>query len=273
VVQVEGGQAMRGSIAGPADLSTASASIVPQNASVFPGVSRKSIKGSIGPDVNAVALGVAGDSGYWLVPALTPELTDPHSFTFTAALSVSRSLRTSPLLVDNGDGTSTLPLSARAVDSSGNFGPAFIQGFILDAPTLAGSLIVSLDWDAPVDLDLHVQVPAANPTGFVDVWAKARSASPKSTPPDGVLDFDCNANCQLDGRGGENVVWQGQPPTGHYVVRVDAFSLCGQTAAAWHAIAYTPDGILGEASGVLTEAGTRQNPAAGAGITAFEFYR
>jgi hypothetical protein len=67
------------------------------------------------------------------------------------------------------------------------------------------------------------------------------------------------------------VVWTGQPPAGHYIVRVDAFSLCGQMSAAWHAIAYTPQATLGEASGVLTGAATRGAPTAGAGLTAFEF--
>jgi hypothetical protein len=89
--------------------------------------------------------------------------------------------------------------------------------------------------------------------------------------PDGVLDFDSNEDCQIDGRDLENVVWTGQPPAGHYIVRVDAFSLCGQMSAAWHAIAYTPQATLGEASGVLTGAATRGAPTAGAGLTAFEF--
>ena len=138
---------------------------------------------------------------------------------------------------------------------------------------LDATLLVSLDWDAPVDLDLHVQFPADNDAGFVIVWAKARSAEPNLPDGgvDGNLDFDSNEDCQIDGRDRENVVWTGAPPAGHYIVRVDAFSLCGQMSAAWHAIAYTPQGTVGEASGVLTDAATREAPTAGAGITAFEF--
>jgi hypothetical protein len=86
-----------------------------------------------------------------------------------------------------------------------------------------------------------------------------------------VLDFDSNEDCQIDGRDRENVVWTGEPPAGHYIVRVDAFSLCGQMSAAWHAIAYTPQETKGEASGVLTGAATREAPTAGAGLTALEF--
>jgi hypothetical protein len=264
---------MRGSIAEPADSSIATAKLFPKNTTIFPGVTQKSIKGTVGPDANAVALGVAGDSAYWLVPALSPDSTDPHSFTFAASLSVSPLLAASPLLVVNGDGTSTLPLSVRAVDSAGNFGTATIQPFILDGQVLVGNLTVSLDWDAPVDLDLHVRVPAANAVGYVEVWSKARSANPKlpGGGSDGTLDFDSNANCQIDGRDLENVVWTGQPPTGHYVVRVGLASLCGQLSVAWHASVFSMSSTLHEASGVLTEAATRQNPSADAGLTVIEF--
>jgi len=269
IIRVEGGQAMRGSIAEPAEGSPAEAKLFPKNLTIFPGVANKIIKGTVGPDTNSVALGVAGDSAYWLVPALSPDATDAHSFTFNAGLSVSPSLAKSPLLVLNADGTSTLPLSVRAVDPEGNFGKASIYSLIMDAQTLTGSLVVSLDWDAPVDLDLHVLVPADNDLGYVEVWSKARSANPKTG--DGNLDFDSNSNCQIDGRNLEAVVWTGAPPVGSYVVRVGLASLCGQPSAAWHATVSSPAGILGEASGVLTEAATRQNPAPGAGLTVIQF--
>jgi hypothetical protein len=266
---------MRGSIAGPPDNNPATVTPFPKNSTIFPGEINKSINGKVGPDANAVALGVAGDDAYWLVPALTPEHDDPHSFDYSASLSLSPALASSPLLQPDPNDPSTLllPLSLRAVDAAGNFGSAAVYTLYMEPQGPDGTLVVSLDWDAPVDLDLHVQVPADNDVGFVIVWAKARSAEPK-TPnggSDGTLDFDSNADCQIDGLDRENVVWTGQPPAGHYIVRVDAFSLCGQMSAAWHAIAYTPQGTVGEASGVLTDAATREAPTAGAGLTAFEF--
>jgi hypothetical protein len=265
---------MRGSIAGPASTNnSATVTLFPKYATIYPGESNKSLNGRVGPDANAVALGVAGDDVYWLVPAVTPELENPHTFTFTASFSLSPALASSPLLQPDPDAPSTLvlPLSGRAVDPAGNFGSATIQQLYMDPQGVVGTLVVSLDWDAPVDLDLHVQVPAD--PGFVIVWAKARSAEPNLPDggADGILDFDSNQNCQIDGRDRENVVWTGTPPAGHYIVRVDAFSLCGQMSAAWHAIAYTPQGTVGEASGVLTDAATREAPTAGAGLTAFEF--
>jgi hypothetical protein len=191
-------------------------------------------------------------------------------------MSFSPLLGQSPLLQKNADGIS-LPLTFRAVDASGNFGPATIdpQTVILDQPT--GNVVISLEWDAPVDLDLHVQVPANNDNGFIWVWPKAPAATPSlnsTALADGVLDRDSNANCAIDGKDQEDVIWTGAPPAGHYIVRVDAFSLCGQVSASWHATAYYPAGALSpvqEASGVLTTASTRYAPTAGAGVTAFEF--
>jgi hypothetical protein len=265
---VEGGQAWRGSIADPPSSTLATASFFPRNATIYAGVRHKSVKGIVGPHANAVALGVAGDDAYWRAPALTPDLGNPDSFTFTAGLSITPRVWESSLIVPNGDGTHTLPLSVRAVDPSGGFGPATIQPLILDAPASTAALAISLAWDAPADLDLHVLVPTGAEPGFLEVWAKARSADART--PDGNLDLDSNANCQIDGRGSENVLWRGTPPAGHYVVRVAAASLCGAGSAAWRAFATVPGANKGEASGVLTSAAARSGVAEGSGVTAFE---
>jgi hypothetical protein len=280
LLRIEGGQAVKGSIADPPVVNqTATVTPSTQNNQIFPGVSNKVISGTVGPNANAAAIGIAGDEAYWMVPVVTPDQTDPQShFTFSILVSFSPLLGQSALLQINSDGKRTLPVSFRAVDASSNFGPATIDSLpvILDQP--AGSMVISLEWDAPVDLDLHVQVPVpvseSNPDGTAWVWAKKPAALPSSTPPDGVLDFDSNANCAIDGKDQEDVIWTGAPPAGHYIVRVDAFSLCGQVSASWHATAYYPAGALSpvqEASGVLTTASTRYAPTAGAGVTAFEF--
>jgi hypothetical protein len=242
-------------------------------------LSGKVVGGTVGPNANAAAIGIAGDEAYWMVPALTPDSTDPQShFTFSTLVSFSPLLGQSALLQTDSDGKPTLPVSFRAVDPSGNFGAATVDSLpvVLDEPT--GTMVISLEWDTPVDLDLHVQVPVPvsdiNPDGTAWVWAKKPAALPSSTPPDGVLDFDSNANCAIDGRDREDVIWTGMPLAGHYIVRVDPFSLCGQVSAAWHATAFYPAGAVTpvqEASGVLTTTSTRYAPTESAGITAFEF--
>lgn len=283
IIRVAGGQAIRGSIADPQavplDGGVGSKKLVarinPVNSTIFPGASNKSLIGSVGGRANAVAIGVAGDVAYWRLPALDQDSTDPDTFDFTASFSISRELATSSLLQANPDGTWTLPLSARAVDNDGNFGPASIQPLVLDATAIVGTLAVSLQWDTPTDLDLHVLVQPNNGAGYVEVWSKHRSADPGNAAagasPDGTLDFDSNANCQIDGRELENVIWKRPPPAGHYVVRVAAASLCGVSSAAWYAYASVPGVSKGSSSGVLTEAATRSSAGAGSGVTAFEF--
>jgi hypothetical protein len=275
IIQIEGGQAYRGSISDPPVTTQASASVVPQNAAILPGTSNKVISGNVDSNANAVAIGVAGDSVYWRVPALSRAQAGTDSFAYSAKLSISRNVATSPLLQLSDSGELTLPLSARAVDNAGNFGPAMIRPLVLDSNAITGPLAVSLQWDTATDLDLHVLVPADNSAGYVEVWSKHRSANPGNADagvsPDGTLDFDSNAGCQIDGRDLESVIWNGSPPAGHYVVRIAVSSLCGQTSAAWHAYAEAGGASKGEASGVLTEAATRSSAGEGSGVIAFEF--
>jgi hypothetical protein len=257
-------------------MTQANASVVPQNAAIFPGISNKVISGIVDSNANAVAIGVAGDSVYWRVPALSRDNTAIDSFDYTARLSISRDAATSPLLQLNDNGEWTLPLSSRAVDNAGNFGPAQIRPLVLGSNAISGTLVVSLQWDTPTDLDLHVRVPANNAAGYIEVWAKHRSADPgdtaAGTSPDGTLDYDSNANCQVDGRESENVIWKGPPPSGRYVVRVAAASLCGLTSAAWYAYASVQGASKGAASGEFTEAASKSfGTAEGTGIWAFEF--
>jgi hypothetical protein len=165
-----------------------------------------------------------------------------------------------------------MTMSFRAVDEKGQYGVATTLPLTVDLGDPTGTFAVSLFWDSATDLDLHVLVPADNADGFTEVWSKKPTAD--TTTKDGKLDFDSNAACTIDNTDREDVVWQGAPPSGHYTVRVEAFSLCGLDAAEWHAVAYLPGdpaAVLGEASGVLTEASTRGAHGAGAGITAFEF--
>ncbi|HLT47229.1 MAG TPA: hypothetical protein VK002_08380 [Rubricoccaceae bacterium] len=80
-------------------------------------------------------------------------------------------------------------------------------------------LQVSLNWNAPVDLDLHLETPDG-----VDIyWGNTSDAT------GGELDLDSNAGCELDRVDNENITWGDDetPPSGEYVVRVDLWSACG----------------------------------------------
>ena len=286
LLRVAGAQAMGGSISDPPDQIPATVAPSTNSNIIFPGVSNKALAGVVGPNANAAAIGVPGDDGFWLVPALAPDTVNTDSYDFNTQISFSPALGHSSLLQHNAaDGSTTLTLAFRAVDDRGQFGEARTSDLKVQLNDFTGkSLVVSLIWDSPVDLDLHVLVPTS--AGYTEVWSKEPAATPAivataTTPAsaaDGVLDFDSNAACTIDNRDQEDVVWTGTPPSGHYIVRVEAFSLCGLDSAGWHALAYVPasadagaDTTLGEASGILTEASTRGAHGAGAGITAFEF--
>jgi hypothetical protein len=208
-----------------------------------------------------------GDRGYWLLPSGPPDVASPTFPSFHASLSFSRDL-------PGGDYT----LLVRAADASGHFGSANADN-VLTATALgvpAGELVVSLTWDTESDLDLHV----VDPNG-VEIFARdinsytkpppGQPADPNAYQSGGVIDFDSNASCVIDGLRQEDVVWTQAPPTGHYIARVDTFSLCGAVSAHWIVRAYRSGAVIAEASGSSFDADTRLPHDRGAGITAIQF--
>ncbi len=227
-LRVAGAQFVTGDLdAVPAD-GPAVVSVFNSLTGVQPGERDKPLSGTVATTATAVALGLRGDRGYWIVVAGPPALDAPDLPTFQATLSFSPALPLGPLT-----------LVARAVDAVGHFGaPALVPLSSAPAPPPSGTLVVSLRWDTEADLDLHLVIP-----GGIEVWAgninSYRMPAP-GAPGDagfwqqgGMLDFDSNAACVIDGRREENIVWQSPPPPGPYLVRVDAASLCGVAAARW----------------------------------------
>ena len=87
-----------------------------------------------------------------------------------------------------------------------------------------------------------------------------------------MLDFDSNSSCAIDGRRQEDAVWMAAPPAGHYVVRVDTFSLCGEAIADW-TVGVTLNGTViaaAEGEGRDTDAALYSHEQ-GAGVTALAF--
>lgn len=235
-----------------------------QNA-VYPGEVASPLSGSLGRGATAVALELAGDRGYWILPAGPAAITAPEQPTFAAQLCFA---------------TALLPgrraLRAQGRDAEGRPGPiAELELEVLAVPGPAGALVVSLRWDAQVDLDVHVQQP-----GGTEIWngMKTGYSPPPGQPADpaaqaraGRLDFDSNAQCVIDGRQKENVIWPSAPPRGHYRVRVDTASLCQRDSAVWTLQLYREGALDAQASGQSTEAATRGGHGLGAGVLALEF--
>ena len=95
--------------------------------------------------------------------------------------------------------------------------------------------VLSLAWDAPVNLDLIVETPAG---AFVGLPVTASAADHdggigEDAAGDGVLDHDSNANCIIDGIDQEDIVWKSTPATGTYQVWVDLVSACQKPSVSF----------------------------------------
>ena len=233
---------------------------------VSAGQQESPFKGALAPGATAAAIGLAGDEGFWIVTTGAPDPSSPTFPSFDAPLSFSP--RMAP-----GD----YDLVVRAVDIAGHFGVANVQTFtITAAPLPEGKLVVSLFWDTESDLDLHV----VDPNG-VEVFNRNINSwqlPPPGTPIDptawktgGILDFDSNAACVIDGRRLEDVVWQAAPPSGHYIVRVDTASLCGEYEAHFTVEVRLGGNVVARAHGSSFESDTQFSHDRGAGVLAVEF--
>jgi hypothetical protein len=275
LLRVSGAQFVTGALA-PDTAATGTAVISGvglNNTIIYPGEQGFPLTGTV-TGVTAL-VGLDDDSGYWIVPAPIPDITTPGGFVFTNNLAFS------PLLPIGSH-----KLILRGVAADGTVGPAQLYVLTATAPAPAGALVISLNWDTESDLDLHVVMPnLADPTMPIEIWNKHEVGLPPPTPgappPDPAtiasapyLDFDSNANCVIDGRRQENVIFPtgSTPPPGDYTVRVDAASLCGQSGAQWTVGAVTADGTyLGFAQWQATDADTRGSHIAGSGRLAFTF--
>jgi hypothetical protein len=153
--------------------------------------------------VRVQVTGAGGDAGYYEGPAVID----------AGALIVGATL--------SGDFTgSALSLVVQLVDRFGNVGNSVTQNFTV-VLVGSGAVQVSLSWDTPTDVDLHV----VEPGGREIYWGN------RTTPNGGMLDLDSNAACSIDGVNNENVTWGTVAPSGNYVVRVNFWSDCGGLAA------------------------------------------
>jgi hypothetical protein len=229
------------------------------------GIVDSPLRGALSPGATAAAISVTGDAGYWIVPAGLPSVDAPDYPTFDAPVSLAAATAPGPY-----------ELLVRAVDAAGHFGPASTTAFQVVRVDVTGTLVVTLTWDTEADLDLHVVDPRGT-----EIWTHAPSswkAPPVGTPvprdawkDGGNLDFDSNAQCVIDGRRQEDVVWARTAPSGRYVVRVDTPSLCGEVAARWNAVVSLGGRVVAQAAGTSLASDTRGLHQAGSGLLALQF--
>jgi hypothetical protein len=230
---------------------------------IWPGLQGKPLSGALGPEATAAAIALSTDSGYWIVRAGSPDISAPTLPTFQSAASFSWSLP-----------SGAYTLEVRAVDAEQRFGPPLRQTLsaLEHAPSLEieGALVITLSWDSEADVDLHVVDPLGNEIYHGATSSMSAFSPTRANASNGRLDHDSNADCAIDGLRQEDVTWSDAPPSGHYLVRVDTPSLCGQPNARWSVHASLNGTLLGVASGLALASDTRGPHDRGAGVLALE---
>jgi hypothetical protein len=232
---------------------------------VRPGQLSAPLTGIVTRDTTAVAIQLEGDPGYWIV---TPGAEDPTQLN---QLGFSAKVSYSPLLPSG-----TFNIVARAANIKGAYGPSSTLKIMTADAMVADTLLVSLRWDTEADLDLHLVIPDGS-----EIWSNkinsytppqaGSGGDPNAWKAGGILDFDSNANCNIDGRRLENIFWTQPPPSGHYIARVDTYSLCAATQADWELVVTHNGQSLGRASGTGRDSDAALPHGAMAGVTALTF--
>ena len=267
LVRANGGQFYRGAIDKvSAALAPTVVDVLNSQTVITPGLQNKQISGRLDPGTTAVAIGFAGDVGYWTLPADVPDADSPTQPTFHASLSFSPTLP-----------AKSYDLIVRAAMPPDALGPAtHVALDVQQTLPPTGPLVISLWWDTEADLDLHVvdaygdEIWAGNINSY-DPYAASPTTDAGAWNEGGILDFDSNAGCVIDGRCNENVVWAVGPPPGNYVARVDTFSLCGNSAARWTVEALLNGISLGRAEGESVPSSQRFTKGNGSGLAVLSF--
>ena len=190
---------------------------------------------------DAVAVGVrfrSLGSGYWVTPVRAADPTNDGELTWGF-----------PFVVNQAAPPGLHDLLFAAIDASGRAGtqrsarlcvrrPVPDNGNVCDPEIPPPALVVSLEWDNDADLDLRVVTPSGK-----EVDGKKPSTALRgedgtldtSAPGTGVLDRDSNARCAPDSRRRENLVFQGDPEPGTYLIYVNLFDACGEPSVRFRA--------------------------------------
>jgi uncharacterized protein YfaP (DUF2135 family) len=91
--------------------------------------------------------------------------------------------------------------------------------------------VISLAWDAPVDMDLRVVTPSGKVVDSKHPTTAVEDENGNLEPfaaGAGVIDHDAFANCIPQGQRRENLVFQSAPSPGTYLIYADLFDSCGE---------------------------------------------
>lgn len=254
--RVADAQYMRGSLV-PEDPDGPVVSLIRrQQGIVRRGEADVTLQGRLGPGGWAIHFQLEDDPDHWAKPAGVFDFAFPDELLWRAQLEFSSAIPT---------GTTTTVL-AQAVDRDGRGGPVRRTSFILADEPPPSFLSVSLGWDSPVDLDLHVVTPDGIDINPKNVNSFIPPPPGTSTVTDawrqgGRHDFDSNQECVFDGRQIERVLYiDAPPPPGTYRVYAHLFSACDEQSVRFRAVVHQ-NGVAGEeAQSSLTAFDAREHP-------------
>jgi hypothetical protein len=192
----------------------------------------RSISGRASLDALAVGMRFAdAGSGYWLVPTTSADVVNSGELEWRMRAAFGQGIE-----------PGLHKLLFAAVDARGRSGTqaAINLCLIPEVPDNANAcdpsvsppaLVISLGWDAPVDLDLRV----VTPTGKV-VDSKHPSSADEDAdgnldldaPGIGFIDHDGVSHCNPSGGRRENLVFQTTPPAGTYLIYANLYDACGE---------------------------------------------
>lgn len=224
------------------------------------------LRGRLGPSGVALHLHAIGDRDHWVVA--------PRGFDFvvTDELLFDAQLQFSPAIARD-----RVDVQLQAADADGRLGPITTTHFDVLPDVPPAQLVVTLGWDAPVDLDLHVENPDGSVVGAKDPTTLTPSAGevlpPEAWTDAGVFEFDSNQGCRLDLRNRETVSWVGTPPPGTYRVYAHLFSACDREVVNFSAVVQHDGRAVAEASSTQYAFDAREHPAddAAPGLLLLEF--
>ena len=146
------------------------------------------------------------------------------------------------------------------LSSDGAAGPRHTEPVALTSVG-TGKVQVSVSWDQPSDVDLHLVEP-----GGLEIYY---GYSP--SPSGGTLDLDSNPACSIDNVDNENITYgMNEPPSGTYTVRVDYFDGCSVTQTNY-TVTVTVRGVVQTFTGSFTGDGDLGDAGSGTTITTFTY--
>ena len=252
MVRVSEGQLQSGGLGEDRGGPDVSQVLRPQ-AAVVRGDGTVELGGRLGPGGVALHIQAVGDPDHWVLGAKGFDFVVQDELQFSARLEFSHAITDEEVRVQ-----------LQAADENGRLGPIEEASFIMADSVPPAILLVSLAWDAPVDLDLHVRDADGVVVGAKNI--NSYEPIPGTIDPDawrqgGFLDFDSNQHCELDLRNRENVVWlEGDPPAGRYQVYAHLFSSCGQASVNMTTTAHLGGELVSEGGATQYDFDSRVHP-------------